>query len=518
MTNRPTAGASERGRFTDAIVVGGGLTGLACAHDLRERGLSVHLLEAGPRVGGVVGTLEVGGFLFESGPNTVPASAKHVRTAAGRLGVADQLITSRPEAKRRFLFQNGGLYALPSGPQGLFTTPLLSLRGRLRAATEFFRRFTAPAGGATPSPEPTFEEFLSERIGPEATRTFAGAFVRGIYAAEIEELGAASAFPRLWDMASEHGGIVRGMMARGRAARRARRAGAELPPGPRTSPTDLLSFTGGFSVLVDAYDRALEGCVSTNTPVSEIDRGPGGWRAVLETGDALACRELVLAIPAPAAHPLVAMCAPERLELDGLRDVRHAALTAVHLGLEGAPLPPGFGFLVPPDEDRRRDPRTPRVLGALFVSNIFDGRAPSGTSSVTAMFRGSDVSALDHDRLVDRAVAELEKALAGHAAVTSGAPHRTGRPRVVASHVQRWTDVIPRYAPGHRAMTEALDARLARMLPGLHMVGNYNGGVSVDDRIRTGTETAARVAERLAHLSEHRGEQLEPVGGAGEAS
>ena len=261
MTNRPTAGASERGRFTDAIVVGGGLTGLACAHDLRERGLSVHLLEAGPRVGGVVGTLEVGGFLFESGPNTVPASAKHVRTAAGRLGVADQLITSRPEAKRRFLFQNGGLYALPSGPQGLFTTPLLSLRGRLRAATEFFRRFTAPAGGATPSPEPTFEEFLSERIGPEATRTFAGAFVRGIYAAEIEELGAASAFPRLWDMASEHGGIVRGMMARGRAARRARRAGAELPPGPRTSPTDLLSFTGGYSVLVDAYDRALEDCV-----------------------------------------------------------------------------------------------------------------------------------------------------------------------------------------------------------------------------------------------------------------
>lgn len=518
MTTRHTGGASERGRFTDAIVVGGGLTGLACAHELRERGLSVHLLEAGPRVGGVVGTLEVGGFLFESGPNTVPASADHVRTAAGRLGVADQLITSRPEAKRRYLFKEGGLHALPSGPKGLFTTPLLSLRGRLRAASELLRRFAAPAGGATPSPEPTFEEFLSERIGPEATRTFAGAFVRGVYAAEIEELGAASAFPRLWAMASEHGGVVRGMMARGRAARRARKAGAEPPPGPRTSPTDLLSFTGGFSVLVDAYDRALEGAVSTNTPVAEIDRGPGGWRAVLETGDALACRELVLAIPAPAAHPLVAMCAPERLELDGLRDVKHAAVTAVHLGLEGAPLPPGFGFLVPPDEDRRRDPRTPRVLGVLFVSNIFDGRAPSGTSSVTAMFRGGDVAALDHERLVDRAVVELEKALIGHASVTPDAPRRAGRPRVVASHVQRWNDVIPRYAPGHRAMTDALEARLARMLPGLHMVGNFTGGVSVDDRIRTGTETAARVAERLAHLGEQHGEQPEPVTGAGEAS
>ena len=108
------------------------------------------------------------------------------------------------------------------------------------------------------------------------------------------------------------------------------------------------------------------------------------------------------------------MCAPERLVSMGA-GAKHAAVTAVHLGLEGAPLPPGFGFLVPPDEDRRRDPRTPRVLGVLFVSNIFDGRAPSGTSSVTAMFRGGDVAALDHERLVDRAVVKL---VIGHASVT----------------------------------------------------------------------------------------------------
>ena len=504
--------ASNTSDLVDAIVVGAGLTGLSCAHELRQRGLRVLVLEAGKGVGGVVGTMETGGFLFESGPNTVPAGAIHVRNAAESLGIAGQLITSKAEAKRRYLFKDGGLHELPASPRAFLSTPLLSRRAKRRIASEPLRRYVPPAPGM---PEPTFEAFLTERIGKEATRTLAGAFVRGVYAAEIEELGAMSAFPRLAAMCREHGGLVRGMMARGRAARKARKAGATPPPGPRTSPTDLISFTGGFGVLTDAYRRALKDSVSLSTPILEIDRGPGGWRAVLESGEALSCRELVLAIPAPAAHRLMSMCAPERLDIDALHGINHAAVTAVHLGLEGAPLPPGFGFLVPPDEAARRDPRTPRVLGTLFVSNIFDGRAPSGTSSITAMFRGGDVADLVGDDLVDRAVVELEKALIGHGAVTPSAPARKSRPRVVASRVQRWTNVIPRYAPGHAAAMTSLVARVERALPGLHLSGSYVGGVSVDDRVRAGAETAGRIAERLAHLSELRGSRTAAANDAG---
>ncbi|MEM6673099.1 MAG: protoporphyrinogen oxidase [Planctomycetota bacterium] len=483
------------GDVTDAIVVGAGLTGLACARELSKRGLRVMVLEAGREVGGVVGTFETNGFLFESGPNTVPASALNVREAAADLGIDGQLVTSRPEAKRRFLFIDGGLHALPSSPRSLVSTPILSARAKRRLFTEPFRRYRAPMDDV----EPSFEDFLTERIGSEATRTLAGAFVRGVYAAEIEELGSESAFPRLVRMCREHGGLVRGMMARGRAAKRARRREEAQPPGPRTSATDLISFGGGFGTLTRAYGRALEGAVSTSTPLAELDRGPGGWRAILESGESLACRELVLAVPAPIAHPLVAMCAPERLDLDGLRDIDHAAVTAVHLGLEGATLPPGFGFLVPPDEEARRDPRTPRVLGVLFVSNIFSSRAPSGTSSITAMFRGGDVANLVGDALVDRAVVELEKALIGYRVVHPGAgPAPATRPRVVASQVQRWTNVIPRYGPGHADRMQKLASSASRMLPGLHLVGSYVGGVSVDDRIRVGRATGDVVHARLS--------------------
>lgn len=507
-------------RLSDAIVVGAGLTGLACAYELQRRGHRVHVLESGPRIGGVVGTFETGGFLFERGPNTVPAGATHLREVAGALGCADRMVTSRPEAKRRYLFQGGHLRPLPESPRALLSTPLLSWRAKRRILTEPFRRFDpARFGGG----EPTLEDFLTERIGAEATRTFAGAFVRGVYAAEIDELGARSAFPRLWAMAEASGGLLRGMARRGRAARRARRAGAELPPGPRTSATDLISFSGGFSVLVRAFESALEGRISRNTNVAEIERGPGGWRAVLDSGEALACRELVLAVPAPSAAPLVAMCAPERLDLTALERVEHAAITAVHLGLENAPLPPGFGFLVPPDEEARRDPRTPPVLGALFISNLFAGRAPSGTSSVTAMFRGGDVAHLVGDELIGRAVLAVERGLEGYERAHAEAPRRAAPPRVVASRVQRWTNVIPRYAPGHAERFDALQRSAARTLPGLHLAGNYVGGVSVDDRLGHGRAVAAHIADRLAHVVERdasRGSGATPLlrAGGGEAS
>ncbi|TVP57874.1 MAG: FAD-dependent oxidoreductase [Gemmatimonadales bacterium] len=51
----------------DALVVGGGLAGLACANDLAAAGLSVQLLEAGDRPGGRVRTDEVDGYRLDRG-------------------------------------------------------------------------------------------------------------------------------------------------------------------------------------------------------------------------------------------------------------------------------------------------------------------------------------------------------------------------------------------------------------------------------------------------------------------
>src|SRR6185295_3437889 len=93
--------------------------------------------------------------------------------------------------------------------------------------------------------DPDLFTFFSERLGREAAVRLAGAFVRGVYAAELRELGARSAFPRMWEACVREGGLLRAAWA-GR--------GAPLPelPGPVCSRFDLLSFEEGLGELVDA--------------------------------------------------------------------------------------------------------------------------------------------------------------------------------------------------------------------------------------------------------------------------
>ncbi len=455
----------------DVIVIGAGLAGLACAHTLKRSGRKVLCLEATDQAGGVVRSLRQQGFLFEAGPNTVQSSARHFRELTHQVGLSDRLQVSASEASTRYLWHNGGLVALPSGPKGILSTPLLSRGAKMRAMSEPFRRLR---GDRDREPEPSFEDFLTERIGREATRTLAGAFVRGVYATEIGDLGARSAFPRMWNLAYDNGGLIRGMLAKKRAAKAQPEA---APPGPSTKRSDLLTFPDGLAELPRAIAESLGDSLRLEAPVSEIERGASGWTLRLESDEVLEAPGLVLALPAKPAYQLLAMAVPERVELSALYEIEHAAVTVVHLGLIDADLPMGFGFLVPPDEEGK--PGTPGVLGTLFPSRIFAGRAPAGGSTVTTMLRGGDVRGLDDGALVARAHGELIAALGASSAG-----------RIQCSLVQRWDEAIARYRVGHAGRMESLRTSLRRAMPSLELAGSYLAGVSVDDTIRSGINAA----------------------------
>jgi len=464
---------AEDGQSHEIIVIGAGLSGLACAFELAQAGSSVHVMDRASQPGGVIQSERHEGFLFEHGPNTVPGTARAFRALTERAGLASRLVTSRADANVRFLFHRGRLSALPTSPLGLVRTPLLSLGGKLALLRGLFRKRTLPAG----PDEPSFEQLLRPRIGAEATTRLAGAFVRGVYAAEIGELGARSAFPRLWNALREAGSLFGAVKQMGRVHREASDAPARRG--------ELISFPNGLHELIDALGEQLGERLVCGEAATRIERTRTGWVVHGETGSRRVARRIVLAVP---AAPTVELLEEHvgRATLADLRALGHASVAIVHLALDGedaAAVPAGFGFLVPPDAPQNDS--TPELLGVLFGSHIFEGRAPAGSAAVTCIFRADQVAGVATDDLGARALRDLSRALG----IT------LGEARFVRSC--RWNDVIPRYGPGHDVRMQALRSAIESQCSGIHLAGNYDGGAAVDDCVARGRNVALAIQAEL---------------------
>ena len=156
-------------------VIGGGIAGLAAAHRLLELdpNCSLTLLEAGPRLGGVLETVHEDGFQVEQSADNFITTIPWGINLCKRLGLGDQLVQTNPAYRRTFVVRRGRLHRLPDGflmmaPTQLWplaVTPLLSPLGKLRAALEYF---------LPPRTDPSDESmagFVRRRLGREAVRS-----------------------------------------------------------------------------------------------------------------------------------------------------------------------------------------------------------------------------------------------------------------------------------------------------------------------------------------------------------
>ena len=474
-------------------VVGGGIAGLATAYELRARaaevpgGLEVRLLEAAPRVGGNLRTERGDGFRVEWGPNgfldNVPATLELVR----RLGAEGELVRADAAAARRFLYRRGRLHLLPSGPGSFLACPVLSLRGRLRVLGEPFAR-RAPAG------DETVFEFARRRIGAEAAAILVDAMVSGVFAGDSRRLSLASCFPKMAEMEREHGGLVRAMVARQRARGAARKRLAELaargeaapeltrPGGPEGPGGTLTSFRDGIQCFAELLAGALGGAVETSRPVAALGRGgERAWSLAGAGAPPLAADAVVLAQPAAQAAPLLAPLDDALATAVG--EIPAAPLAVVALAYDAAAIggaPPGFGFLVPRGEECR-------ILGCLWDSSLFPGRAPAGRVLLRAMIGGANdpaATALTDDELLATVRGDLAQTMRLHAAP-------------LAHWIFRHRLGISQYTVGHGRRLERIAGRLAA-LPGLHVAGQSYFGVSMNACVEQAPKLAAEIVAALA--------------------
>jgi len=432
------------------VVIGGGIAGLTAARARQRAGVETLLLERGPEPGGVIRSVRRDGFLLETGPNTVRPTPELLEIVA-ELALGSELLVSDPRLPRYVDFR-GRLHPLPTSPLALLTTRLLSVSGKLGILAEPFRRSPAPS-------EESVRDFFTRRLGPEVADRVVAPFVSGIFAGDASRLSAPDAFPALTRWEREAGSVLLGAI---RGARSSRRGTTRS----RARVRGLLSFREGLSTLPRAMARSLGSAFRAGASVDRI--GPAAGRfAVRDARAEIEADEVILASPAADAANLVRPFAPEAAA--ALDSIEHPPLAVLHLAWPVAALRrplAGFGHLVVPDASRR-------ILGAVWSSSLFPGRAPEGQALLTVFLGGArdpETPRLADGRLVDLAVRDLEAE-----GLVRGAPSL-----LLAT---RWERSIPQYTNGHSSRMQAL-ARAEARWPGLKFAGNYRSGISVGDVVK----------------------------------
>jgi oxygen-dependent protoporphyrinogen oxidase len=450
---------------TDVLVVGAGISGLTVAFRLVRKGRRVTVIEAESRVGGAIGTERVAGVLYERGPNSILETNPHMGELVSELGLGTERLDVSGVASRRYVVRHGALVALPTSPPAFLRTSVFSWRAKLRLLREPFVP-RAPA-----QREESVSQFVERRLGRELLDYAVEPFVAGIYAGNPDELSVKAAFPRLHALEQRYGSLIKGQILgareRARQTERAKNAARSF------------TFRSGMEALPSALAQAIGG-VRTGARATRLRHaGPRKLAITIEesgrTHEAHASA-VVLAVPARNAAALVRELAPEAA--DALDEIPYAPVASVALAYARSdvahPLE-GFGFLAPRVEGRR-------ILGTLFSSSMFEGRAPADTVLLTSFVggrRNPEASSCSDAEIVQRVRDELGALIGAR-----------GEPRVC--RVTRWHEAIPQYTLGHLARIERAASAETRV-SGLYLCGSYRGGISVGDCIKSAVETAERV-------------------------
>jgi oxygen-dependent protoporphyrinogen oxidase len=212
--------------------------------------------------------------------------------------------------------------------------------------------------------------------------------------------------------------------------------------------------------------------------------GAGGYRVLAETADGPAswhARAVVIAAPAFVASELVRPLAPTAAQaLAAIEYAPIASAATAYARDDIAHSLAGFGFLVPRKERRS-------VLGVLFSSSMFEGRAPEGQVLLTTFVGGRR-----NPELLAHGDVELARIVAGEHADLLGA-----RAAPKWTRITRWAQAIPQYDLGHLGRIAHVDAAEAA-LPGLKFCANWRDGVSVGDRVKAGHAAAEAIGAFLA--------------------
>lgn len=439
-------------------IIGGGISGLSTAFYIKKQrpDVNITLFEKKPYLGGKMKTENVEGFLFEEGSNGFLSNKPDTLELVKESGCEDLLLRSSDSARVRYIFKDA-LHKLPESPKAFLQTPLLSFSGKIRVASEYFRK------PKTDDSDETLQSFGYRRVGKEMTDVFLDAMVAGIFASKPDKISANAAFPAVVKLEREYGGLFRGMLAKKKK---------EAGPGGV-----LMSFKGGVSSFIDRLANSMDIEIKKDCFVDKVDKEDDKFVVIADDSKYLFDR-VVLSTPAYTGAKLLTGLDSVLAEM--LKAIEYSPISIVGLGYENLSHPlDGFGLLTTTSSKKE-------ILGVLWDSSIFDDRAPTGKKSLRVMIGGQrdPELALKSDKTLEEIALKGVKETMGISDI----------PNVV--HVKRYKRGIPNYRVGHLQSMEQLFDRLKEH-KGLYLSSNAYFGVGLNDCVSNSKKIANEVVSEI---------------------
>ena len=447
-----------------AIVIGGGVSGLLAARQLRAAGLRVTLLEAREHLGGAVGAHEVASLMLDSGAESFATRSTAVSALIEELGLKDKIVTPNPLGSWLYLPQgarkmpSSGIMGIPGNLNDKSLIDVLGKGGLRRAQLDRVLPIAATEKIRT------LGELVRVRMGRAVLDNLVAPVVSGVYSSHPDSLDIDATIPGLRAAMRTH----RSLAGASAALRAASPAGSQVA-----------SLAGGMNQLTEALIRDIQAAGVRIIPgfdVIAVDRDPatGQWLMIQKNtvgGDKIATARadyLVIASDGPTTARLLAP------HIDG------PALPVIEPGPEVALVtlvvdqkllnsnPRGTGLLV---SDQVRGVRAKALTHASAKWDwVRDATIDSRHVVRLSYGRGGEDSRFNDVSLSDEQLITLGM----HDATKLMGVPITGE-QLVDADVIRWRGVLPAATPGYRDRVQNFRTRAAE-LDNVCIIGSWAAG------------------------------------------
>jgi protoporphyrinogen/coproporphyrinogen III oxidase len=480
---------SSASRSPVVAIVGAGISGLAAAFFLRDRGVAVTVLEGSPRLGGKLAVSEVGGVAVDEGAEALLARRPEGTDLIGAVGLAEGL--EQPGTASAGIWTRGRLHPLPkrqfmgvpADVDELQRSGILSGAGLARARDDL-RLPATPREGDVP-----VAGYVGARFGRELVDRLVDPLLGGVYAGRSDQLSFEATLGGLAEASRQHRSLAE-------AAASLLPAPGEPGRPPAPARPVFTTLAGGLGTLPPAVAARSGATVRTGAMVRELARTMGAdtgnadaerWRLTVgptREPEWLDADAVVLALPARPAGRLLAAVPGAAAAASALGEIDYASMAVVTLAYPAGAFPQrpqGSGYLVPAVDGQ--------AVKAVTFSTVKWPHLRSADAGLEIV--RCSVGRIGEEALLQRDDTELARIAAADLSAATGV---RGEPADV--RVSRWGGALPQYAVGHTGRVERIRASVAAQ-PGLAVCGAAYDGVGIPACIASARLAADQV---LAYL------------------